>query len=76
MVLLDAEFSGIDCYSPELWTEKADSVVLSPDAAELMKEYADVFPEELPDGSHPKRKVGHRIIIEFRSRTAVNGTVV
>ena len=37
LVLLDEEFSGIDCYSPELWIEKADSVVLSPDAAELVR---------------------------------------
>ena len=48
----------------ELDTEKADSVVLSPDAAKLLKEYTDVFPEELADGLPPKRNVDHRIIIE------------
>jgi len=44
--------------------EEADSVVLSPDAAKLVKEYTDVFPEELPDGLPPKRNVDHRINIE------------
>jgi len=37
--------------------EKADSVVLLPDAAKLVNEYVDVFPEELPDGLPPKRKI-------------------
>ena len=53
------EFSSADCFSIELDSEKADSVVLSHDAAKLVEEYADVFPDELPDGLPPKRNVDH-----------------
>jgi len=62
--MLDEVFTRTDCFSAELGSEKSDSVVLWPDAAMLVKEYADVFPDELTDGLSLKRNVDHRIIIK------------
>jgi len=41
--------------SAELDSGKADSVVFLPDSTKILKEYGDVFPDELPNGLPPKR---------------------
>ena len=59
---------GTKCFSLDSSNEKTASSVFSTstdaDAARVVEEYKDVFPEELPEGLPPKRNIDHRIIIE------------
>ena len=60
----EQHFIGTECFALDSDEEKTVSSVLSTDAAKVVEEFKDVFPEELPDGLPPKRKSDHRIIIE------------